>query len=205
MKYKYTLPPLPYEYDALEPYIDARTMDIHYNKHHKSYVDNLNTAIEGYEHLYTVELGEILAGINNIPEDIKTTVRNNGGGHMNHSFFWKIMKKNGGGEPHGKLAEAIKKTFGSFNKFQDDFNATAKKVFGSGWSWLCINDQRKISILSTPNQDSPLMQGLMPIVGLDVWEHAYYLSYQNRRPDYITAWWQVVNWEQAEENFEKAL
>ncbi len=205
MIYKYTLPVLPYDYSALEPYIDARTMEIHYTKHHQAYVDNLNKALEGFPTLQTIELAELLAGIDNLPEEIKTAVRNNGGGHMNHSFFWKIMKKNGDGEPVGKIAEAIKKNYGSFAKFQDDFNATAKKVFGSGWAWLCINDQRKISIISTHNQDSPIMQGLTPLLGLDVWEHAYYLSYQNRRPDYITAWWQVVNWEQVEENLQQAL
>ncbi|MCL5875881.1 MAG: superoxide dismutase [Candidatus Dependentiae bacterium] len=205
MIYKYTLPVLPYDYGALEPYIDARTMEIHHTKHHQAYVDNLNKALEGYPQLQTVELVELLAGINNVPEDIKTAVRNHGGGHANHTFFWKIMKKNGGGEPSGKIAEVIKKNYGSFAKFQDDFNATAKKVFGSGWAWLCINDQRKVSIISTPNQDSPIMQGLVPLLGLDVWEHAYYLSYQNRRPDYITAWWQVINWEQVEENLQQAL
>lgn len=205
MIYKYTLPVLPYDYSALEPYIDARTMEIHHTKHHQVYVDNLNKALEGYPQLQTVELVELLAGINNLPEDIKTAVRNHGGGHMNHSFFWKIMKKNGGGEPSGKVAEVIKKNYGSFAKFQDEFNATAKKVFGSGWAWLCINDQRKVSIISTSNQDSPIMQGLIPLLGLDVWEHAYYLSYQNRRPDYITAWWQVINWDQVEENLQQAL
>ncbi len=205
MKYKYTLPPLPYDYSALEPYIDARTMEIHYTKHHQAYVDNLNKALEGYEQLQHIELSELIAGIDDLPEEIKTAVRNNGGGHLNHSFFWKIMKKNGGGEPSGKIGDAIKNTFGTFSKFQDDFNAAAKKVFGSGWAWLCINDQRKISIISTPNQDSPIMQGLTPLLGLDVWEHAYYLSYQNRRPDYITAWWHVINWDQVEENFKQAL
>lgn len=205
MHYKYTLPALPYDYSALEPYIDARTMEIHHTKHHQAYIDNLNKALEGYSTLQTVELSALLAGIQELPQDIQAAVRNNGGGHLNHTFFWKIMKKNGGGEPTGKVGESIKKAYGSFGKFQEDFNAAAKKVFGSGWAWLCMNDQRKISIISTPNQDSPVMQGLTPILGLDVWEHAYYLSYQNRRPDYITAWWQVINWDQVTENFEQAL
>lgn len=204
MNYKFILPALPYAYDALEPAIDARTMETHHTKHHQTYIDNLNKALEGYPHLHNVDLGELLIGLQDLPPDIMTTVRNNGGGHYNHSFFWKILKSQGS-KPEGLILDSIKKTFGSFEKFQDDFNGAAKKVFGSGWAWLCTNEKGDISVIATPNQDCPLMQSLFPVLGLDVWEHAYYLKYQNKRPDYITAWWSVINWEQVEQNYRQAI
>lgn len=198
----YTLPPLPYPFDALEPYIDAKTMEIHYTKHHQAYVDNLNKALSEYPALQDQPLSDILKTLDALPAKIRTAVRNNGGGHYNHSFFWPLMKKNGGGEPKGKSAQAINQFFGSLSEFQDHFNAAAKGVFGSGWAWLCIEKNGgKLIISSTPNQDTPLPHHLAPILGLDVWEHAYYLKYQNRRPDYISAWWHVVNWNQVEENY----
>ena len=190
----FTLPPLPYAYDALEPHIDARTMEIHYTKHHQTYVNNLNAAIEKAPELGGKSLDDLMRGINSVPEAVRTAVRNNGGGHWNHSMFWQVMSANAGGEPSGKLADAIKSAFGDFAKFKEQFAAAATGRFGSGWAWL-LNDGGKLSITSTPNQDNPLMDGKNAILGLDVWEHAYYLKYQNRRPDYIAAWWNVVNWD----------
>lgn len=198
----YTLPELKYSYDALEPYIDARTMEIHYTKHHQAYINNLNKALEGYPDLQNIPLIDLLKDLQCVPEIIRTAVRNQGGGHYNHSFFWPLMKRNGGGEPYAKVAEEIKKTFGSFAFFQEQFASKAAGIFGSGWAWLCINKEGNFQIITTANQDCPLSYNLQPILGLDVWEHAYYLHYQNRRGDYIGAWWQVVNWEQVEENYE---
>jgi superoxide dismutase, Fe-Mn family len=189
----FTLPALPYAYDALEPHIDARTMEIHHTKHHQAYVNNLNAAIEKAPELQGKSLDELMRGINTVPESVRTAVRNNGGGHWNHSMFWGLMGPNAGGEPTGALADAIKGAFGDFESFKSQFAAAGAGRFGSGWAWL-INDGGKLSITSTPNQDTPLMDGKRAILGLDVWEHAYYLKYQNRRPDYITAWWNVVNW-----------
>jgi superoxide dismutase, Fe-Mn family len=190
----FTLPALPYANDALEPHIDARTMEIHHTKHHQAYVNNLNAAIEKAPELANKTLDDLMRGINSVPEAVRTAVRNNGGGHWNHSLFWQLMGPGKGGEPTGKLADAIKSSFGDFNKFKEQFAAAGAGRFGSGWAWL-INDAGKLSITSTPNQDNPLMEGKTAILGLDVWEHAYYLKYQNRRPDYITAWWNVVNWD----------
>ncbi|SHK91031.1 superoxide dismutase [Rhodothermus profundi] len=201
----FTLPPLPYAYDALEPYIDARTMEIHYTKHHQGYVDKLNKALEGHPELQNKSIEDLLRGINEIPEAIRTAVRNNGGGHANHSLFWTIMKPNGGGEPTGELAEAIRSTFGSFEAFKEKFSAEAAGRFGSGWAWLVVDENGKLQVYSTPNQDSPYMQGHTPILGLDVWEHAYYLKYQNRRAEYIQNWWNVVNWEQVAQYYKEAL
>ena len=200
----FTLPPLPYPYDALEPYVDAQTMEIHHTKHHQGYVNNLNKALEGYPELQNKSIEELLRGINEIPEAIRTAVRNNGGGHANHSLFWTIMKPNGGGEPTGELAEAIKATFGSFEAFKEKFSAEAAGRFGSGWAWLVVDENGKLQVYSTPNQDSPYMQGHTPILGLDVWEHAYYLKYQNRRAEYIQNWWNVVNWDAVNEEYAKA-
>ncbi|MFZ0639825.1 MAG: superoxide dismutase [Candidatus Acidiferrales bacterium] len=199
----FKLPPLPYAFDALEPYIDAKTMEIHHDKHHGGYVNNLNKALEGHADLQKLSLEELLHGIERVPESIRTAVRNNAGGHANHSLFWPIMKKGGGGEPKGEIAEAIKSAFGSFNDFKTKFNDAATKRFGSGWAWLLMNGG-KLAIESTANQDSPLMEGKKPVMGLDVWEHAYYLKYQNRRPEYIEAWWNVVNWDQINQNLSAA-
>jgi Fe-Mn family superoxide dismutase len=190
----FTLPALPYAYDALEPHIDARTMEIHHTKHHQAYVTNLNAAIEKAPELQGKSLDDLMRGINTVPEAVRAAVRNNGGGHWNHSFFWEIMSP-GGGEPTGKLADAIQDSFGGLDKLKEQWAAAGVSRFGSGWVWL-MSDGKKLSITSTPNQDNPLMEGKSePILGVDVWEHAYYLKYQNRRPDYIAAWWNVVNWE----------
>jgi superoxide dismutase, Fe-Mn family len=196
----FVLPPLPYAFDALEPYIDAKTMEIHHDKHHGAYVTNLNKAIEGNTELQRFTVDELIAQIDRVPENIRTAVRNNGGGHSNHSMFWTIMKKGGGGEPKGELAAAIKSVFGSFADFKTKFNQAATTRFGSGWAWLFFKDG-KLTLESLPNQDSPIMTGGKPVMGLDVWEHAYYLKYQNRRAEYIEAWWNVVNWDQIAENF----
>jgi superoxide dismutase, Fe-Mn family len=191
----FSLPQLPYAYDALEPHIDARTMEIHHTKHHQAYVNNVNAALEKAPEWQGKSLDELMRGINSVPEAVRTAVRNNGGGHWNHSLFWQIMGPNKGGEPSGKLAAAIKSSFGDFAKFKEQFAAAATGRFGSGWAWLVDDGNGKLSITSTPNQDNPLMEGKKAILGLDVWEHAYYLKYQNRRPDYIGAWWNVVNWD----------
>ncbi len=197
------LPPLPYASDALEPYIDKMTMEIHHGKHHAAYVNNLNKALEGNAQLQSLTLEQLLVGLDKVPENIRAAVRNNAGGHWNHSMFWKIMKKGGGGEPSGELAQAIKSAFGSFADFKTKFNQAGTTRFGSGWAWLFIKDG-KLTVESTPNQDNPVMSGGKPVMGLDVWEHAYYLQYQNRRPDYIEAWWNVVNWEQIAQNYTAA-
>jgi Fe-Mn family superoxide dismutase len=187
------LPPLPYPFDALEPHIDAKTMEIHHGKHHQAYVTNLNAALEKHPALQSKTVEELLTGINSVPEDIRTAVRNNGGGHANHTMFWQIMAPKAGGPPTGAIAEAINSTFGGFDAFKDSMNKGGGARFGSGWVWM-VSSGGKLSIESTANQDSPLMEGKKPIFGIDVWEHAYYLKYQNRRPDYLAAWWNVVNW-----------
>lgn len=205
---KYELPKLPYEYDALEPYIDAKTMEIHYTKHHQAYVNNLNAALEKHPEIADRPLKELLRDIEKVPEDIRTAVRNHGGGHANHSFFWTIMGPHAGlptegavsNEPHGEIGEVIMHTFSDFAKFKDEFAKAAAGVFGSGWAWFIADKNGKFLIRTTPNQDSPLMEGQKPILGLDVWEHAYYLKYQNKRPDYIAAWWNVVDWKAVEKN-----
>ena len=194
----YQLPKLPYGYDALEPYIDVETMHIHHEKHHNAYVTNLNAAIEKHPELGSKSIEELIADIDALPEDIRTAVRNNGGGHANHTFFWEIMAPKAGGEPVGELKTAIDEAFGSFTDFKAKFKAAATTRFGSGWAWLVLKDC-KLEIISTPNQDSPLMEGLTPILGLDVWEHAYYLNYRNVRPDYVDAFWNVVNWDKVNE------
>lgn len=199
----YTLPDLPYGYDALEPYIDVETMHLHHDKHHNTYVTNLNAAIEKYPELEEQSVEELMKNLNEVPEDIRTAVRNNGGGHANHSFFWKIMAPNAGGEPTGAIKDAIDQAFGSFEKMKEEFKTAATGRFGSGWAWLVLNNG-KLEITSTANQDSPLTDGKTPIIGLDVWEHAYYLKYKNVRPDYIAAFWDVVNWDQANEKLANA-
>ncbi len=207
----FQLPDLPYAANALEPVIDARTMEIHHGKHHNTYVTKLNEAVEGTD-LASKTIEELCRDLKGVPEDKRTAVRNNGGGHFNHSLFWTIMApkgKGGGGEPSGELAEAIKSNLGSFDKFKEEFAKAATTRFGSGWAWLGVKDDGKVCVCSTPNQDNPLMKGFVdcectPILGLDVWEHAYYLNYQNRRPDYIKAWWDVVNWSAVAERYEAA-
>ena len=195
------LPQLPYEYDALEPHIDARTMEIHHTKHHQTYVNNLNNALSNHPELESKSIEELVKDLGSIPEDIRTAVRNNGGGHANHSIFWLCMSPNGGGEPTGELADAISSSFGSLDSFKEQFAKAGATRFGSGWAWLCVDGNGKLVVTSTPNQDNPLTDGLSPILGLDVWEHAYYLNYQNRRPDYISAFWNIVNWDQVASNF----
>lgn len=199
----YTLPDLPYAYDALEPYIDEETMHLHHDKHHNTYVTNLNAAIEKHPELGEKTVEELLADFSSVPEDIQTAVRNNGGGHANHTFFWEILGPNAGGEPTGAIKEAIDEAFGSFEDFKEDFKTAATGRFGSGWAWLVVKDG-KLAITSTANQDSPLMDGQTPVLGLDVWEHAYYLKYKNVRPEYINAFWSVVNWDKVNEYFAKA-
>ena len=196
----FTLPPLPYDFAALEPHIDAKTMEIHHGKHHQTYVNNLNAAIEKAPELANKSLDDLIRNVNKAPESVRTAIRNNGGGHWNHSMFWQIMAPKAGGEPGGNLGAAIKSAFGDFAKFREQFSAAGVGRFGSGWAWL-INNGGKLSITSTPNQDNPLMDGQKAVMGIDVWEHAYYLKYQNRRPDYITAWWNVVNWKEVEKRF----
>lgn len=200
----HTLPDLPYAHNALEPHIDARTMEIHHGKHHQGYVNNLNAALEGHPNLQNKSVEELLKDLNAVPEDIRVAVRNNGGGHANHSLFWPCMSPDGGGQPNGDLATAINAAFGSFDGFKEQFSKAAATRFGSGWAWLCVDNNGKLVVTSTPNQDNPLSDGLNPILGLDVWEHAYYLHYQNRRPDYIAAWWNVVNWAQVAKNYAAA-
>ncbi|EOD6241786.1 superoxide dismutase [Enterococcus hirae] len=199
----YTLPDLPYAFDALEPYIDEETMHLHHDKHHNTYVTNLNAAIEKHPELGEKTIEELLSDIDAVPTDIKTAVRNNGGGHANHSFFWKIMAPNAGGEPTGAIKEAIDEAFGDFATFKEEFKKAAAGRFGSGWAWL-VMENGKLAITSTANQDSPLMEGKTPILGLDVWEHAYYLKYKNVRPDYIEAFWNVVNWEEVNNRLSSA-
>jgi Fe-Mn family superoxide dismutase len=198
------LPPLPYDYTALEPHIDARTMEIHYAKHHQAYVNNLNAALEKHPDLFKKDPNTLLREIKSVPEDIRQAVINHGGGHANHTLFWQIMGKGVGGQPTGELAAAIKETFRSFATFREQFSDAAAKRFGSGWAWLCLDGGGKLSICSTANQDSPLSQGQTPILTLDVWEHAYYLKYQNRRPEFIAAWWNLVNWPKVAELFAAA-
>jgi superoxide dismutase, Fe-Mn family len=198
----FTLPPLPYALDALEPHLDARTMEIHHDRHHGAYVANLNKAIAESPSLGLKSLEELLKDLNSVPEKIRAAVRNNGGGHYNHSLFWHMMQKDGGGEPKGELATAIEKAFGSFSAFKEGFTKAALGQFGSGWAWL-VRDGKELKIEATPNQDSPISQGRQPLLGLDVWEHAYYLKYQNKRADYIAAWWNVVNWDFVGERYLK--
>ena len=201
----YTLPPLPYAFDALEPHIDARTMEIHHDKHHAAYVNNLNNALKDHPELSAKPINVLIADLSAVPEAIRTAVRNNGGGHSNHTFFWEIMGPGKGGAPVGTLAEAITKTFGSYDEFKAKFEAAGVGRFGSGFVWLIVNKQGALEIISLPNQDSPYMDGNKPVIANDVWEHAYYLNYQNRRPDYLKAWWNVVNWDHAEQNYKDAL
>ena len=197
----FELPKLDYAYDALEPHIDARTMEIHHSKHHQGYTNNLNNALEGYADLQGKSINDLLSDLDALPEAIRTAVRNNGGGFANHNIFWKVLSPSGGGEPTGALAEAINKAFGSFDEFKAEFGKAAATRFGSGWAWLAKDKAGELFILSTANQDTPVSQGLTPLLALDVWEHAYYLNYQNRRPDYIGAFWNVVNWDEVNERF----
>jgi Fe-Mn family superoxide dismutase len=200
----FQLPPLPYAFDALEPHIDARTMEIHHDKHHAAYTTNLNKALEAYPDLAAKSIEALLGDLNAVPEGIRTAVRNNGGGFANHNLFWTLLSPNGGGAPSGTLASAIDAAFGSFDTFKEKFNHAAVTRFGSGWAWLYVDSSGHLVVGSTPNQDTPLMEGGKPVLGLDVWEHAYYLHYQNRRPDYINAWWNVVNWETAAAHYAAA-
>ena len=199
----FELPPLPYDYNALEPYIDTLTMQIHHDRHHGAYVTNLNNAVQGTA-VADWSLESLVSRINEVPENIRTAVRNNGGGHINHSMFWQIMGPNAGGSPSGELGEAIKQHFGSFDQFKATFKDAGAKRFGSGWAWLVLDKGGKLQVISTANQDSPLMDGLFPVMGNDVWEHAYYLKYQNKRPDYLEAWWNVVNWEAVAKRYQHA-
>lgn len=201
---QFVLPPLPYSFDALEPFIDAKTMEIHHDKHHAAYVSNLNAALATHPTYFDRSLDDLVVNYEQLPEEIRTAVRNNAGGHLNHSMFWLMMKKNENGVPRDAVMKAINKEFGEFEAFKASFSAAAKTVFGSGWAWLCVNDEERLVISTTANQDSPIKQGLFPILGLDVWEHAYYLKYQNRRPEYIDAWWHVINWDVIEDNFAMA-
>lgn len=199
----FELPQLPYAYDALEPNIDKETMNIHHTKHHNTYVTNLNNALEGNEELLSKSVEEVISNLNAVPEAARTAVRNNGGGHANHSLFWQVISPNGGGEPTGDLAAAINSKFGSFDSFKEEFAKAATTRFGSGWAWLAVNNG-ELEVTSTPNQDSPLMEGKTPLLGLDVWEHAYYLKYQNRRPEYISSFWNVVNWDEVSKRYSAA-
>ncbi len=198
------LPPLPYGYDALEPHIDKQTMTLHHDKHHAAYVNNLNAALEKHPELGSKSAEDLIRDLSAVPEDIRTTVRNNGGGHVNHSMFWKIMKPGGGGEPKGQLADLLRQSFGDFESFKKQFNEAGTKQFGSGWVWLIRARDGKLQVTSTANQDNPMSQGSFPVMGNDVWEHAYYLKYQNRRPEYLAAWWNVVNWDEVQKRFESA-
>jgi Fe-Mn family superoxide dismutase len=201
----FELAPLPYAYDALEPFIDATTMQLHHDKHHAAYINNLNAAIEKHDDLQSQSIEDLIVNLDRVPEEIRTTVRNNAGGHINHTMFWQIMGPNGGGTPTGDLAKVINDTFGGFDAFKKQFNEAGTKRFGSGWVWLVRNNQGNLQIISTPNQDSPLSEGHFPIMGNDVWEHAYYLKYQNRRPEYLEAWWNVVNWEEINRRYAEAM
>ena len=200
---KYELPTLPYGYEALEPHFDAKTMEIHYTKHHQTYVDKLNAALEGHDDLSNQSVEDLMRNFESVPEAIKGPVRNHGGGHANHSLWWKILAGDAGGDPDGDVADGIKDAFGDFNAFKEKFNAAAANHFGSGWAWL-VKEGDKLNVISLPNQNSPLADGKTPIMGIDVWEHAYYLKYQNRRPEYIAAFWNVVNWEQVNQNLKAA-
>jgi Fe-Mn family superoxide dismutase len=197
------LPKLPYSFDALEPHIDARTMEIHHGKHHAAYVTNLNAALDKHPDLHKKSLDDLLKNLNSVPEDIRGAVRNNGGGHMNHSMFWLIMKKGGGGEPQGELANALNAAFGNFAGFKDKLTQAGMTRFGSGWAWLIIGKDGKLAVTSTANQDNPVMEGAKPVMGVDVWEHAYYLKYQNLRKNYLDAWWNVVNWDEVSARYAK--
>jgi Fe-Mn family superoxide dismutase len=199
----FELPPLPYDYSALEPYIDTQTMQLHHDKHHQAYVTNLNNALKDQAQFASLSLEELMRRINEVPDSVRTAVRNNGGGHINHTMFWQIMKPNGGGEPTGAIASAIQSAFGSFDAFKTAFNDAGVKRFGSGWAWLILDSSGKLQITSTANQDSPFMDGNYPVMGNDVWEHAYYLKYQNRRPDYLNAWWNVVNWDEISRRYQQ--
>ncbi len=199
----FEVPPLLYDYNALEPYIDTQTMQLHHDKHHQTYVTNLNNALQGQSQLASFSGEDLLRRINEVPESIRTAVRNNGGGHVNHTMFWQIMKPNGGGEPTGDLASAIQQAFGSFDQLKAALNDAGLKRFGSGWTWLVLNANGQLQVVSTANQDSPLMDGLYPVMGNDVWEHAYYLKYQNRRADYLNAWWNVVNWDEIARRYQQ--
>ncbi|MEX2356051.1 MAG: superoxide dismutase [Thermaerobacterales bacterium] len=201
---KHQLPDLPYPKDALEPHIDAQTMEIHHGRHHNTYITKLNEALEGHSDLAGRDIEDLMRNLDSVPEGIRTAVRNNGGGHSNHSLFWQVMSPNGGGAPAGALADAINKACGSFDQFKEKFAAAGVGQFGSGWAWLVVKQDGSVAVTSTPNQDTPLMNGDTPILGLDVWEHAYYLKYQNKRPDYIQAWWNVVNWDEVTRRFEAA-
>jgi Fe-Mn family superoxide dismutase len=200
---KYELPQLPYGYDALEPYIDAKTMEVHHTKHHQAYTNNLNVALEKHPEIADMPLEKLLADTMIVPEDIRTAVRNSGGGYWNHDFFWKVMAPKAGGEPSGKVAEAINTSFGGFAPFKEMFTKTAAGLFGSGWAWLVMGIDGKLAVISTPNQDGPLALKQKPLLTLDIWEHAYYLKYQNRRPEYIDAWWNVVNWKEVEQRLQQ--
>jgi Fe-Mn family superoxide dismutase len=202
----FELPPLPYPYEALEPYIDTETMHLHHDKHHQAYITNLNNAVQGQsEQLASYSVEDLLRNISQVPDSIRTAVQNNGGGHANHSMFWQLMKPNGGGAPTGELASAIEQAFGSFDQFKDTFNKAGLARFGSGWAWLVLNQNGQLQVVSTANQDSPLMTGMYPVMGNDVWEHAYYLKYKNVRADYLSAWWNVVNWDEVARRYQQAL
>ncbi len=200
----YQLPKLSYSYEALEPSIDALTMEIHHGRHHAAYVNNLNAALEGLDELSALPIEELISDLSRVPEAKRNAVRNNGGGHANHSFFWKVLSSTGGGAPNGAVADAIETELGGFDAFKEAFKQAALTRFGSGWAWLIVNKEGKLAVTSTPNQDSPIMEGQTPILGLDVWEHAYYLMYQNKRPDYVTSFWNVVNWDAVNENYAAA-
>ena len=197
----FKLPELKYAYDALEPHIDKQTMEIHHTRHHQTYVDNLNKALEGHDKFKEINIWELIRDLNSVPDDIKTAVRNNGGGHLNHTLFWSIMSPDGGGNPVGKVAKKIDENLGGFEKFKEDFKKAALGRFGSGWAWLVVNKEGNLEVVSTANQDNPITEGLSPILGIDVWEHAYYLKYQNKRPDYVDAFWNVVDWNKVEEKY----
>src|SRR5436190_398412 len=201
---EYTLPPLPYDYGALEPHIDAKTMEIHHTKHHQAYINNVNAALKDHPEHQGKPIEQLIASLNALPEGIRTAVRNNGGGHANHSLFWQIMKPGGGGDPTGSLAQAISSELGGFAAFKEAFGKAAVGRFGSGWGWLILGKDGKLAVISTANQDSPIMEGQTPLLGNDVWEHAYYLTYNNRRPDYLKAWWDVVNWDKVSERYSAA-
>ncbi|KEO79911.1 superoxide dismutase [Paenibacillus polymyxa] len=200
----FQLPELPYAKDALEPHIDAQTMEIHHDRHHNTYVTNLNAALESAPELQSKSLEDLISNLDSVPESIRTAVRNNGGGHHNHSLFWEVIGPNGGGQPTGAIAEAINNELGGYDKFKEDFSKAATTRFGSGWAWLVVGKDGKLAITSTPNQDSPLFEGLTPVLGLDVWEHAYYLKYQNKRPDYISAFYNVINWDEVNKRYAAA-